>query len=343
MTSNSILDTVGNTPLVKLNRITADLPGSFYGKLEGMNPGQSAKDRIALYMIEQAEKEGRLHPGGILIEATSGNTGFSLAMVAAVKGYKCVLTAASKISKEKVDMLEAMGAEVVICPKDAKPEDPRSYYKMAERLAEELPNSLYVNQNFNTNNAMAHYLSTGPEIWNQTQGKITYLVASAGTGGTISGTAKYLKEQNPNIQVIAVDAHGSVLKKYHETGIYDINDYYSYKIEGTGKNIIPANVKFEYIDEFIKVTDKDAAFRARELAKSEGILAGYSSGAGIQVLFDLAPRLTKDDVVVTILCDHGSKYLGKIFNDDWMRKQNFMPKEHVFADDFSKNPIEAVV
>jgi cystathionine beta-synthase len=211
---------------------------------------------------------------------------------------------------------------------------------MAQRLAEELPNSLYINQNFNTNNAMAHYLSTGPEIWNQTQGKITHLIASAGTGGTISGTAKYLKEQNPDIQIIAVDAYGSILKKYHETGIYDIKDYYSYKIEGTGKNIIPANVQFEYIDEFIKVTDKDAAFRARELAKTEGILAGYSSGAGVQVLFDLAPRLTKDDVVVTILCDHGSKYLGKVFNDEWMKEQGFIEKEELA---FAENLIEAVV
>lgn len=340
MTFNNILETIGETPLIRLNNITANLSGTFYGKAEGMNPGQSAKDRIALYMIEQAEKEGKLQPGGILIEATSGNTGFSLAMVAAVKGYKCVLTAASKISKEKVDMLEALGAEVVICPKDAKPEDPRSYYQMAKRLAQELPNSLYVNQNFNTNNAKAHYLSTGPEIWKQTEGKITHFVASAGTGGTLSGTAQYLKEQNPNIKVIAVDAFGSVLKKYHETGIYDINDYYSYKIEGTGKNIIPANVNFDIIDEFIKVTDKDAAFRARELARSEGILAGYSSGAGIQVLFDLAPRLTKDDVVVTILCDHGSKYLGKIFNDEWMREQGFHEEESIIQED--KNLIATI-
>jgi len=339
-TFNNILETIGDTPLIKLNNITAGLPGTFYGKVEGMNPGQSAKDRIALYMIEQAEKEGKLQPGGILIEATSGNTGFSLAMVAAVKGYKCVLTAASKISKEKVDMLEALGAEVVICPKDAKPEDPRSYYQMAKRLAEELPNAFYVNQNFNTNNKQAHYLSTGPEIWKQTNGKITYLVASAGTGGTLSGTAQYLKEQNPNIQIIAVDAYGSILKKYHETGIYDFSEYYSYKIEGTGKNIIPANVNFDVIDEFIKVTDKDAAHRARELAKTEGILAGYSSGAGIQVLFDLAPRLTEDDIVVSILCDHGSKYLGKVFNDDWMREQAFLEPEPTFQPE--ENQLEKV-
>lgn len=325
MTYNSILETIGNTPLIRLNKITANLPGEFYAKVEGMNPGQSAKDRIALYMVEQAEKEGKLRPGGTLIEATSGNTGFSLAMVAAVKGYKCVLTAASKISKEKVDMLKALGAEVVICPKDAAPEDPRSYYQMAKRLSKQITNSLYVSQNYNLNNAKAHYLTTGPEIWEQTKGKITHYVASAGTGGTISGTAKYLLEQNPNIKIIAVDAHGSVLKKYHETGVYDFSEYKSYRIEGTGKNIIPNNIDFSLIDEFIKVTDQDAALRARELARTEGILAGYSSGAGIQVLFDLAPTLNEDSLVVTILCDHGSKYLGKIFNDEWMRKEELLP------------------
>lgn len=328
----TILDTIGQTPLIRLHRVVEGVPGEVYVKVEGFNPGQSAKDRIALHMIEQAEKRGELKPGATLIEATSGNTGFSLAMVAAIKGYKCVLTAASKISKEKVDMLEALGAEVVICPKSAKPDDPDSYYKMAERLAQEIPNAYYVNQNFNLENAEAHYLTTGPEIWEQTGGSVTVLVASAGTGGTLSGTARYLKEQNPDIRVIAVDAYGSVLKKYHETGIYDENEIYSYRIEGTGKNIIPANVDFSLIDKFVKVTDKDAAFRTRELARKEGILAGYSSGAAIQCIHQIKDELSEDDVVVAILPDHGSKYLGKVFNDDWMREQGFLEEDEAPAD-----------
>ena len=265
MTYNNILETIGRTPLIRLNKITKGLAPTVYAKCEGFNPGQSAKDRIALHMIEDAEDRGLLQPGGTLIEATSGNTGFALAMLAAVKGYKCVLTVTSKVSKEKIDALEAMGAEVVVCPKEAKPEDPRSYYKMAERLAKEIPNAFYVNQNYNTQNMKAHYKTTGPEIWEQTKGKITHLVASAGTGGTLSGTAAYLKEQNPGVRIIAVDAYGSVLKKYHETGIYDEKEIYSYQIEGTGKNIIPANVNFELIDKFVKVTDKESAFRTREL------------------------------------------------------------------------------
>ncbi|MDB4727770.1 cysteine synthase family protein [Saprospiraceae bacterium] len=333
MTYNSILDAIGNTPLVKLNKVTKDLTPTVYVKLEGSNPGQSAKDRIASHMISVAEKSGALQPGGTLIEATSGNTGFSLAMIAAVKGYKCVLTASSKISKEKVDMLKALGAEVVICPKDAKPDDPRSYYEMAKRLAREIPGAYYVNQNFNNENAQAHYLSTGPEIWEETKGKVTHLIASAGTGGTLSGTARFLKEQNPNIRIIAVDAYGSVLKKYHETGIYDLNEISSYRIEGTGKNIIPANVDFDVIDQFIKITDKDAALRARELARKEGILAGYSSGAGIQAVFELQEEFLPTDVVVSILPDHGSKYLGKIFNDEWMHEQGFMEKESTLLEE----------
>lgn len=327
MTYNSILDAIGNTPLVKLNKVTKDLAPAVYVKLEGSNPGQSAKDRIANHMISVAEENGDLQPGGTLIEATSGNTGFSLAMIAAVKGYKCVLTASSKISKEKVDMLKALGAEVVICPKDAKPDDPRSYYEMAKRLAKEIPGAYYVNQNFNTQNAQAHYLSTGPEIWKETEGKITHLIASAGTGGTLSGTARYLKEQNPKIRIIAVDAYGSVLTKYHETGIYDPKEISSYRIEGTGKNIIPANVDFDVVDKFVKITDKDAALRARELAREEGILAGYSSGAGIQAVFEIEDELLPTDVVVSILPDHGSKYLGKIFNDEWMFEQGFMEED----------------
>jgi len=336
MTCNSILETIGKTPLIKLNKITRDLAPVVYAKVEGFNPGHSAKDRIALYMVEQAEKKGLLQAGGTLIEATSGNTGFSLAMIAAIKGYKCVLTVSSKISNEKVNMLEALGAEVVICPKEAKPLDPCSYYEMAKRLAKEIPNSLYVNQNFNSENSHAHYLTTGPEIWRQTKGKITCLVASTGTGGTLSGTAQYLKEQNPDIRIIAVDAYGSVLKKYHETGIYDEKEIYSYRIEGTGKNIIPANVSFDIIDKFVKVTDKDAAFRTRELAQMEGVFAGYSSGAGIQCLFEIEEEFSKDDLVVVILPDHGSKYLGKVFNDAWMRQEGFLTDEEPAFDSVSE-------
>jgi cystathionine beta-synthase len=325
MTYNNILETIGQTPLIRLNHITRGLAPLVYAKCEGFNPGQSAKDRIALHMIEDAEARGVLRPGGTLVEATSGNTGFSLAMVAAIRGYKCVLTVTSKVSKEKIDMLEAMGAQVIVCPKEAKPEDPRSYYKVAERMAREIPNSLYVNQNYNKENARAHYLTTGPEIWKQTEGKVTCLIASAGTGGTLSGTAQYLKEKNPSIRIIGVDAYGSALKKYHETGIYDEREIYSYQIEGTGKNIIPANCAFEYIDKFVKVTDKDSAFRTRELARMEGIMAGYSSGAGIQALYQIQNEFTKSDLVVLIFPDHGSKYLGKVFNDEWMRAQGFMP------------------
>ena len=324
MTYNSILETIGQTPLIRLNKITKGLAPTVYVKVEGFNPGQSAKDRIALHMIEEAEKSGRLKPGGTIIEATSGNTGFSLAMIAAIKGYKCVLTVTSKISKEKKDSLEAMGAEVIVCPKEAKADDPRSYYMTAERKAREIKNSLYINQNFNTQNARAHYLSTGPEIWKQTKGKVSCLIASAGTGGTLSGTAQYLKEMNPEVMVIGVDAYGSALKKYHETGEYDEEEIYSYLIEGTGKNIIPANCAFELVDKFVKITDKDAALQARELALKEGIFAGYSSGGGIQAFMQISDEFTKDDIVVIILPDHGSKYLGKIFNDDWMREQGFL-------------------
>ena len=325
MTYNNILETIGHTPLIRLNKITEGLSPKVYAKCEGFNPGQSGKDRIAIHMIEDAEQRGLLKPGGTLVEATSGNTGFSLAMLAAVKGYKCVLTVTSKVSKSKIDMLEAMGADVIVCPKEAKPEDPRSYYRVAERKAREIPNALYVNQNFNLENSRAHYLTTGPEIWQQTKGKITHLVASAGTGGTLSGTAQYLKEQNPNIKIIGVDAYGSALKKYHETGEYDVNEIYSYQIEGTGKNIIPANCNFELVDKFVKVTDKESAFRTRELARLEGIMAGYSSGAGVQALLQIQHELSASDVVVLIFPDHGSKYLGKVFNDEWMRQQGFMP------------------
>ena len=321
---DNILETIGNTPLIKLNQITQPLKPTVYAKLESFNPGQSAKDRIALHMIEKAEQEGKIKPGATIIEATSGNTGFSLAMISSMKGYKCCLTVSSKISKEKLDLLKIMGAEVIVCPKDAKPEDPRSYYSMAKRLSEVMPNSYYINQNYNLQNTDAHYYSTGPEIWQQTEGKITHLVASAGTGGTLCGTARYLKEQNPDIKIIGVDAYGSVLKKYHETGIFDESEIYSYTIEGTGKSILPGNVNFDIIDEFVKVGDADSAHKSRELARSEGIVVGHSSGGTVQALFEMQNRWTADDFVVVIFSDHGSKYLGKIFNDDWMIERGFM-------------------
>ncbi len=324
MVCNSILETIGKTPLVRLNKIVEHIPATVYAKIEGFNPGLSAKDRIALHMIEHAERTGQLQPGGTVVDATSGNTGFSLAMICAIKGYKCVLTVTSKISEDKLNNLRAMGAEVVLCPKDAKPNDPESYYRMAESLAKEIPGAYYINQNYNPDNSAAHYLSTGPEIWEQTQGRITHLIGSASTGGTLCGTGRYIKEQHPDLQVIATDAYGSVLKKYHETGVYDPNEIYSYHMEGVGKNIIPGNFNFELINEFVKVTDRDAAFKSRELALSDGILAGYSSGAALQCLDQIKDRLTPDDVVVLIFASHGTKYVTKIFNDDWMRQQGFM-------------------
>ncbi|MBK8923363.1 MAG: cysteine synthase family protein [Saprospirales bacterium] len=327
MVYNNILETIGKTPLVRLNQVVADIPAAVYAKLEAFNPGLSAKDRIALHMLERAEQLGKLKPGGTVVDATSGNTGFSLAMVCAIKGYRCVLTVTSKISEDKLNNLRAMGAEVILCPKDAKPNDPNSYYRRAEQLAREIPGAFYVNQNFNTDNSEAHYLSTGPEIWEQTNGRITWLIGSASTGGTLCGSARYLKEQNPDLQVVAVDAYGSVLKKYHETGVYDENEIYSYRIEGTGKNIIPGNVDFEIIDRFVKVTDQESAVKARALARQEGILAGYSSGAALQCLEQIKNELTADDVVVLIFADHGSKYVSKVFNDAWMREQGFLPEE----------------
>jgi cystathionine beta-synthase len=324
MRYNNILEAIGNTPLIRLNKITQGIRGTVYAKMEAMNPGLSAKDRIAIHMIDKAEREGRLLPGGTIIEATSGNTGFSIAMISAIRGYRCLLTVTSKISQEKINLLKAMGARVIICPKSVKPEDPRSYYQRAIQLANDTPNSLYLNQNFNSDNVEAHYLSTGPEIWKQTEGKITHLLCSTGTGGTLSGTAKYLKEQNPDIQIVAIDAYGSVLKKYFETGVYDTNEIYPYRIEGTGKNIIPDNVRFEYIDRYVKVTDKNSAFKARRLAKQEGLLVGYSSGAVMQGLFEIRRDIKKDDLAVLIFADHGSRYLGKIFNDEWMEEQGFL-------------------
>ncbi len=324
---DSVLQTIGNTPLIKLSRICADIPATVMGKVEAYNPGQSAKDRIALYMVEQAERKGLIEPGATIIEATSGNTGYSLAMVCSLKGYRCILTVTSKASKEKIALLRSMGAEVVVCPADAAPEDPRSYYSRAEQLARETPNSFYLGQNFNPNNAQAHYRTTGPEIWRQTQGKITHYVCCAGTGGSLSGTARYLKEQNPDIQIIAVDAYGSVLKKYWQTGIFDENEIFSYKIEGLGKTIIPDNVHFDLIDDFVKVHDAPSALRVRELAAKEGLLLGYSSGAALECVFEIQSTLKPTDVVVVLFPDHGTRYLGKVYNDDWMQQQGFMTAE----------------
>jgi cystathionine beta-synthase len=324
MVYENILETVGKTPLIRLRNSVSGIKAQVYAKMESFNPGLSAKDRIALHMIEQAEIKGLLKPGGTIVDATSGNTGFSVAMVCALKGYRCVLTVSSKISEDKLNNLRAMGAEVVLCPKDAKPSSPESYYKRAESIAAEIPGGYYLNQNFNKANSEAHYLSTGPEIWEQTSGKITHLIGSSSTGGTLCGSGRYLQEQNQNLKVIAVDAYGSVLKKYHETGIYDEKEIYSYHMEGVGKNIIPSNFDFRLIDRFVKVTDKDSALCARKLARTEGIMAGYSSGATLQCLEQIKDELTSNDVVVLIFSDHGSKYATKVFNDAWMIEQGFL-------------------
>ena len=322
---DTVLELVGNTPLVKLNTIVADFPGTYIAKLECFNPGQSSKDRIALYIIEEAEKKGILKPGDTIIETTSGNTGFSIAMVSIIKGYDCILAVSSKSSLDKIDMLKSMGAKVYVCPAHVKADDPRSYYEVAKRLHKEIEGSVYINQYFNSLNTEAHYKTTGPEIWNQTQGKITHLVACSGTGGTISGTAKFLKEQNPNIKIIGVDAYGSVLKKYHETRKFDANEIYPYRIEGLGKNLIPTETNFDIIDEFIKVADEESAHSARELAQTEGLFAGYTSGAVIQAVKQLNETSTfkSDDIVVLIFPDHGSRYMSKVYNDQWMEDQGF--------------------
>ena len=321
---NNVLDTIGNTPLVRIQRSLGSIKAQVYGKVEGYNPGHSAKDRVALYMVEKAEQERKIKPGATIIEATSGNTGFSLAMVCLIKGYKCVLTVSSKASDEKLRLLQSMGAEVFICPSEAKPEAPSSYYSTAEQLNREIPNSYYLNQNFDRANQEAHYYSTGPEIWEQTEGRITHYVCCVGTGGTISGTARYLKEQNPNIQIIGVDAYGSVLKRYWETGLFDEKEIYPYKVEGLGKSIIPGNVDFEIIDRMIKVHDRDSAFRARNLASKEGLFVGYSSGAAMQAVYKMKRELTPDDVVVVLFPDHGSRYLGKIYSNDWMEDMGYV-------------------
>ena len=322
--ANNILETIGNTPLVKLNKLTAELPCLVLSKYETFNPGNSVKDRMALQMIEDAEADGRLKPGGTIIEGTSGNTGMGLALAAIIKGYKCIFVMADKQSKEKVDILKAVGAEVVVCPTAVEPDDPRSYYSVSKRLSKEIPNSWYVNQYDNPSNAKAHYESTGPEIWQQTEGKITHLVVGVGTGGTISGTAKYLKEQNPNVKVWGIDTFGSVFKKYHETGEFDEKEIYSYITEGIGEDILPKNVDFSIIDHFEKVTDKDGAVMARRLSREGGIMVGYSAGSAIAGLNQLKDKLTKDDVVIVIFHDHGTRYVGKLFNDEWMKEMNFM-------------------
>jgi cystathionine beta-synthase len=324
---NNILETIGNTPIVKLNKITKDIPAQVYVKIETTNPGNSIKDRMALKMIEDAEKNGRLQPGGTIIECTSGNTGMGLAIAACVKGYKCIFTTTDKQSKEKVDILRAFGAEVIVCPTNVESDDPRSYYSIAKRKSEEIPNSCWMNQYDNLSNRQAHYEQTGPEMWAQMDGKITHFVVGVGTGGTISGTGRYLKEQNPGIKVWGIDTYGSVFKKYHETGIFDPKEIYPYVTEGIGEDILPENVDFKIIDHFEKVTDKDAAIMTRRLAREEGIFVGNSAGSAVAGLLQMADKLTKDDVVVIVLHDHGSRYVGKIFNDDWMRERGFLDAE----------------
>lgn len=321
---NSILDTIGNTPLIKLNRITKDLPCTVLAKVEYFNPGNSIKDRMALKMLEVAEQEGKIKPGGTIIEGTSGNTGMGLALAACVKGYKCIFTTTDKQSKEKADILKAVGAEVIVCPTNVEPDDPKSYYSVSKRLAEEVPDSWYVNQYDNLANRLAHYEQTGPEIWEQTEGKITHLVVATGTGGTIVGTGKYLKEKNPDIKIWAIDSYGSLLKKYFDTGELDENEVYPYISEGFGEDFVPANYDMQYIDAFVKVTDKDGAVMARRIAKEEGLFCGYSAGSCLQGLLQLKKDLKKGDVVVCIFHDHGSRYVAKIYNDQWMMERGFL-------------------
>ena len=322
--SENILETIGNTPLVRLNKITSMIDAQVLAKLEFFNPGASVKDRMAIKMVEDAEKSGLLKPGGTIVEGTSGNTGMGLALAAIVKGYKLICVSTDKQSKEKFDVLRAMGAKVIVCPTNVSADDPKSYYSVSERIGKETPNSWYVNQYDNPSNAMAHYEQTGPEIWDQTDGKITHFVVGVGTGGTISGVAKFLKEKNPKIKIWGIDTYGSVFKKYHETGIYDENEIYPYSTEGIGEDILPKNVDFGLIDFFEKVTDKDAAIYTRKLAKEEGIFAGNSCGAAIKGLIQLKDRLSSKDVVVVLLHDSGSRYIGKIYNDDWMKSKNFI-------------------
>lgn len=335
--AENILETIGNTPLVKLNSVTSEIDALVLAKVESFNPGNSVKDRMALKMVEDAEADGRLQPGGTIVEGTSGNTGMGLALAAIVKGYKCIFVTTDKQSKEKVDILRAVGAEVIVCPTNVEPDDERSYYSVSKRLGDEIPNSWYVNQYDNPSNAVAHYEQTGPEIWEQTEGKITHFVVGVGTGGTISGTAKFLKEKNPNIKIWGIDTYGSVFKKYHETGVFDENEIYPYITEGIGEDILPENVDFSVIDGFTKVTDKDAAVYTRKIAKEEGIFTGNSAGAAIKGLLQLKDQFKEDDVVVVLFHDHGSRYVGKMFNDDWMRDRGFLDEEITTAADLVKD------
>ena len=334
---NNILDTIGNTPLVKLNKLTKDVKATVLAKVETTNPGNSVKDRMALQMIIDAEAEGKIKPGGTIIEGTSGNTGMGLALACIMKGYKLICTLNDKQSKEKMDILRAMGAEVIVCPTNVGPDDPRSYYSVARKLADEIPNSFYVNQYDNPSNSKAHYLTTGPEIWEQTEGKITHFVVGVGTGGTISGVGKYLKEKNPNIKIWGIDTYGSVFKKYHETGVFDENEIYPYITEGIGEDILPKNVNFDVIDHFEKVTDKDAAVLTRKLARTEGIFVGNSAGAAVGGIIQMKEQLTEDDVVVVLFHDHGSRYVAKIFNDDWMKERGFLEEGHHTALDLVRS------
>jgi cystathionine beta-synthase len=321
---NSILETIGNTPLIKLNNITKELPCTVLAKVEYFNPGNSMKDRMALQMLETAEKEGKIKPGGTIIEGTSGNTGMGLALAAVVKGYKCIFATTDKQSKEKVDILKAVGAEVIVCPTNVDPEDPRSYYSVAKRLPKEIPNSFHMNQYDNLANRQAHYETTGPELWEQTEGKITHFVVATGTGGTITGAGQYLKEKNPNIKVWAIDVYGSLLKKYHETGEIDMSQVHPYITEGIGEDFVPQNYDMSLVDKFEQVTDKDGAVMARRISREEGIFVGYSSGTALQGIMQLKKELKKDDVVVVVFCDHGSRYVGKVYNDQWMMERGFL-------------------
>ena len=322
---STILDAIGNTPMVRVNAITRGVTeASVLVKLETFNPGNSIKDRIALRMIEDAERSGQLKPGGTIVEGTSGNTGMGLAIVAAIKGYRCLFTTTDKQSKEKIDALKAFGAEVIVCPTDVDPEDPRSYYSVSSRLQREIPGAWKANQYDNPSNTAAHYEQTAPEIWDQTSGTVTHLVVGVGTGGTISGIGRYLKERNPRIKVWGIDTYGSVFKKYKETGIFDKNEIYPYITEGIGEDFIPDNVDFNIIDHFEKVTDKDAAIMTRRLAREEGIFAGNSAGAAMAGVIQLAEHFRKGDVVVVVFHDHGSRYMGKMYNDEWMGAKGFL-------------------
>lgn len=329
-TYDSVLELIGSTPLIRLNQITKNLPGTYFAKVEAFNPGHSTKDRIALYIIEEAERQGLLKPGSTIIETTSGNTGFSIAMVSMIKGYECVLAVSSKSSKDKIDMLKAMGAKVYVCPANVSADDPRSYYEVAKRLHQEIKGSFYVNQYFNELNIDAHFNTTGPEIWEQTDGKLTHLIACSGTGGTISGAARYLKSKNPTIKVIGIDAYGSVLQKYHETKEFDADEIYPYRIEGLGKNLIPTATDFDKIDRFVKVTDEESAHTTRQIAREEGLFVGYTSGAAFQGVKQLAEEgeFTKESHVVIVFPDHGSRYMSKVFSDDWMNEQGFFDSKN---------------